>query len=297
MIRYLLDRLPYIGRLRQSAREAGQYPPGHYYSPIPHRSDIAARIDSMGEWPPAIPGIALNDTGQRDLLETFETFYRELPFPEKRSPGCRYYYDQSFFCYADAIFLYSFLRHFQPRRIIEVGSGFSSAVILDTVERFASTPPAMTFVEPYADRLKRLLRSGDEVAATIIEKKVQDVPIGVFRALQAGDLLFIDSSHVVKCGSDLHFLMFEVMPALPPGVFVHFHDIFYPFEYPTDWLLSGRYWNEDYFLRAFLSFNDAWEICFFNAYVAVAFPEFLASKMPLCLKNPGGSLYVRRRRE
>jgi hypothetical protein len=89
-------------------------------------------------------------------------------------------------------------------------------------------------------------------------------------------------------------LMFEVLPQLPTGVFVHFHDVFYPFEYPAEWLLKGVYWNEDYLLRAFLSYNSEWEIFFFNTYIATVFKDFLLEKMPLCLKNTGGSLYIRR---
>ena len=122
----------------------------------------------------------------------------------------------------------------------------------------------MTFIETYPDRLRGLLRPHDEGATRIIEREVQEVPIDTFSSLRAGDLLFIDSSHVIKCGSDVQFLMFEVLPQLPTGVFVHFHDVFYPFEYPAEWVLKGRYWNEDYFLRAFLSYNSEWEISFFN---------------------------------
>ena len=134
----------------------------------------------------------------------------------------------------------------------------------------------------------------DETTVTIIEKKVQDIPLQTFSGLDRGDLLFIDSSHVVKCGSDVQFLIFEVLPRLKPGVFVHFHDIFHSFEYPGEWLSHGIYWNEAYFLRAFLAYNTEWEIYFFNSYVGDLFHDFLAAEMPLCLKNFGGSLYLRR---
>jgi predicted O-methyltransferase YrrM len=294
MLQYLLDRLPYIGRLRKRIRDEGLYQAGHYYSPIPKHEEILAYLESTKTDKIELPAINLNRQNQSELLKAFQAFYDDLPFPEKKNQECRYYYDQSFFCYADAIFLYSFLRNMNPQRIIEVGSGFSSAVILDTVEKFFFHQPEMTFIEPYPDRLRGLLRPHDEGATRIIERKVQEVPIDTFSSLRAGDLLFIDSSHVVKCGSDVQFLMFEVLPHLPSGVFVHFHDVFYPFEYPAEWLLKGRYWNEDYFLRAFLSYNSEWEISFFNSYVATVFKDILLEKMPLCLKNTGGSLYIRR---
>jgi predicted O-methyltransferase YrrM len=295
MLQYILDRLPYIGRLRKQVRAAGLYPAGHYYSPIPNHDELVGYLASTQTDQRDSPAIDLNRQHQFALLAAFQAFYDDLPFPETKSPACRYYYDQSFFCYADAIFLYSFLRHSTPRRIIEVGSGFSSAVILDTVERFFLQPPALTFIEPYPERLRGLLKSQDAGVTQIIESKVQAVPLETFQALRAGDLLFIDSTHVVKCGSDVQFLMFEVLPQLSPGVVVHFHDVFHPFEYPAEWLLKGIYWNEDYFLRAFLSYNSEWEIVFFNTYVATVFRDFLREKMPLCLKNTGGSLYIRRR--
>ena len=218
-------------------------------------------------------------------------------FCKSSTDDLRYYFSQSWFCYADAIFLYCFLRHTNPKTVIEVGSGFSSAVILDTVEKFLPQYPLITFIEPYPDRLKSLLKPQDFERCQILENRVQDVPLNIFTSLSAGDLLFIDSSHVVKCGSDLQFLLFKVLPQLPVGVFVHFHDVFYPFEYPEAWLLDGRYWNEAYFLRAFLAYNNEWEIYFFNTYVAKFFNDFLAEKMPLCLKNTGGSIYLQRVRK
>jgi len=291
-VRKVLDRTPYVGRLRKLANAAGGYPPGHYYSPIPTPEEAAACFTWRNT---ATPEIRLDPDRQFERLQTFETFYRDVPFPEKENGRTRYHFDQSYFCYADAIFLYSFLRHVQPKRIIEVGSGFSSAVILDTTERFFSNPPEMTFIEPYAGRLRQLLRPQDAARVTVIEKTVQSVPIETFDRLGPGDLLFIDSSHVVKCGSDVYFLMFEALPRLQPGVFVHFHDIFDSFEYLDNWLLKeGWYWNEAYFLRAFLAYNSAWEVYFFNSYVARVFEAFIAEKMPLCLKNAGGSLYIRR---
>jgi hypothetical protein len=292
LIRYLLDRLPYIRGLRQQVNDAGENPPGDFYSPIPARGDVVEYLASKRD--ESLPEIRQNKEGQWELLKTFQTFYKDLPFPEMPSRETRYYYNQTVFCYADAIFLYCFLRHTQPRRIIEVGSGFSSAVMLDTIERFSLHPPSITFIEPYPASLKRIVRPGDAARVTILEEKVQKIPIHTFMELQRGDLLFIDSTHVLKCGSDVQFLFFALLPKLPDGVFVHFHDVFYPFEYPAEWLLKGRYWNEDYFLRAFLAYNSAWDIHFFNSYVGIVFKDFLREKMPLCLKDTGGSLYLQK---
>ena len=143
-----------------------------------------------------IPGINLNAEGQRELLQKWRAFYGDLPFPEEKTAECRYYLRQTVFCYADAIFLYSFLRHIQPKRIIEVGSGFSSAVILDTVDRFLDHRPQITLVEPFPINLKKLLRPEDYNSISFIEDKVQNVPVDTFKSLQSGDLLFIDSSRV-----------------------------------------------------------------------------------------------------
>ena len=295
LIRNVLDSFPYVGSLRAQVRAAGSYAAGHFYSAVPSREDVVAYLSSRRADDPV--GVDLNRDEQQRLLQAFGNYYAELPFPEKPGSTTRYYFDQSVFCYADAIFLYSFLRHFQPRRIVEVGSGFSSAVLLDTAERFLSAPPQITLIEPYADALKQLLRPEDWRSVTIIQQKVQDVPLEPFTSLAAGDLLFIDSSHVLKCGSDLQFLLFEVVPRLRVGVFVHFHDVFAGFEYPDEWLLKGLYWNEDYLLRAFLSYNRAWEITLFGNFAVGAFRDWLAANMPLCLRNPGGSLYIRRTSE
>src|SRR5688572_13454494 len=157
----ILDRFPYVRRLRKLARDAGTYPPGHHYSPIPNQAEILARLESMKRTKSEFPDIRFNDREQFALLEMFAKFYGDLPFPEHKGEKCRYHYDQSVFTYPDAIFLCCFLRYTTPSRIIEVGSGLSSAVILDTVDRFFSVPPEVTFIEPYPVQLNQILRSDD----------------------------------------------------------------------------------------------------------------------------------------
>ncbi|QUV83706.1 class I SAM-dependent methyltransferase [Chloracidobacterium aggregatum] len=293
-IKAFIKRLPFIRDLIQQVKNQGAFPAGHYYSPIPSKEEVLHYVQTRGTPKNELPGINLNEDEQLELLKEYISFYPDISFPEEQKSTHRYYYNNQWFSYSDAIFLHCFLRRYTPKRIIEVGCGFSSALILDTIEKFSFYKPEVTFIEPYPDRLLSLLREGDIERFRLIEKKVQSVQPDVFRALESGDLLFIDSSHVVKCGSDLQFLIFEVLPYLKPGVFVHFHDIAYPFEYPSEWLLEGRYWNENYFLRAFLSYNSEWSIHFFTTYVYFRFGDLIREKMPLCTKNPGGSLYIQR---
>ena len=275
-------------------RRCGAWPAGHYYSPIPSQEDVLSYFSSRSQLEAEIPGVDMNTESQVDLLNQFIRYYDELPFADEHTPECRYYYNNRWFSYSDAIFLYCFLREHQPGRIIEVGSGFSSAVMLDTVEQFFPVWPEITFIDPHPDRIMDICTHDDQVRVRVLDEKAQKVSRDVFLALESGDLLFIDSSHVVKCGSDLQFVLFEILPNLQPGVFVHFHDVKYPFDYPKEWIMTGRYWNEAYFLRAFLSYNSEWSIRFFTTYMHFICGDLLHEKMPLCCQNPGGSLYIQR---
>jgi len=131
-IKALVKKVPFIKNLSEQVREQGAYPAGHYYSPIPSREDVLSYITSRTRPTSDLPGINLNEKNQREVLDEYINFYQDLPFPEKQTTGHRYYYENEWFSYSDAIFLYSFLRKHAPTRIIEIGSGFSSAVMLDT---------------------------------------------------------------------------------------------------------------------------------------------------------------------
>lgn len=270
-------------------------PPGHFYSPVPSPDEVRSRGNRIFDRAPRdLPAIDLDEPGQLALLEQLKAFYAELPFTEEGSPEMRYYYENLYYSYADAIILYSMIRHLAPKRIIEVGSGYSSAVILDTNERFFGGAISCTFVEPFPDRMTALLKPGDEAANELIPSPVQDIDPQRFTELDAGDILFIDSTHVSKTGSDVNHLFLEVLPRLRSGVWVHVHDVFYPFEYPEEWVYEGRAWNESYMLRAFLAFNEAFRIRFFATYMMTAHEDWFAREMPLCLRNPGGNIWLQR---
>jgi hypothetical protein len=187
------------------------------------------------------------------------------------------------------------LLEFRPRRVIEVGCGYSSCLMLDTNERFFNGSLDLTLIDPALGELRSLFGERGAGAARLLSDRVQNVPPEVFERLEANDILFMDSSHVSKTGSDVNYLLFQILPVLKPGVLVHVHDILYPFEYPEEWVLKDkRSWNEAYALHAFLQYNSAFEIVYWNNFVWHRLRENLAALMPLCLENEGGSIWLRR---
>src|SRR5690606_25944879 len=206
----------------------------------------------------------------------------------------RYRVDNDQFGPGDATVLQAMLRHLKPQRVVEIGSGFSSAVMLDTADRHLGDV-RFTFVEPYPDWLRSLLTEADLGRVTLHELPVQELPPAVVDELEAGDVLFVDSSHVAKPGSDVCFEVFELLPRLASGVVVHFHDIAFPFEIPGQWLEEGRVWTEVYLLRAFLQYNAAFEVVLFNDMLARLGRDQLLDAFPQAAPNPGLSLWLRRR--
>ena len=263
----------------------------NFDSPIPSAEDIK-KLNLNKVLPIEIPGIELNADSQLKLSNDFVQYYQNMPFMEYKTDGLRFYYKNDFYSYADAIVLFCMIRWVQPRQIIEIGSGFSSAVMLDTNEIFFNNSIKHTFIEPHPLRLKQLLKENDN--SQIIIKNVQDVPLEFFMRLNENDILFIDSSHVSKVNSDVNYIIHNILPALVNGVYIHFHDIFYPFEYPLEWLLEGRAYNEQYILRAFLQYNNKFEIIFFTNYMMLMYENSMRSRLPLIYKNFGGSLWLRK---
>ena len=281
--------------LEDLKRLQGFVPPGHFYSPIPDINELQ-NIDGefIGCTSKKIPGVELNDDEQLELLKRFSGFYREMPFQAEKQEGLRYYFENPAYSYSDAILLHCMIRHLKPNRIIEVGSGFSSCMILDTNDLFFDGSLATTFIEPYPELLMSLIGDPDQDRIEIIPSRLQDVDLSKFDELEENDILFIDSTHVSKINSDVNRIFFDVLPRLSTGVHVHFHDIFFPFEYPREWLLEGRAWNEAYMLKAFLQFNHAFHPVLMNTYMTNFHESFFEENMPLCLKNTGASIWLKR---
>ncbi len=289
------DRLESDNRAIQAERDkwARFSPLGHFYSPVPSPEEVEAAFARGGNGPP-FPGVDLNDDTQFAILKEIASCYGELPFPERETAGKRYHLANRSYGPYDACVLYGMMRRLQPRRVVEVGCGYSSAALMDANDASFGGRIALTFVDPDLAQLRRLLLPGEVSPATLIEKPVQDVPNHVFEALGAGDILLIDTSHVSKVGSDVNHLFFKVLPALKSGVWVHIHDVTGNLEYPRGWFDEGRAWNELYLLRAFLMYNRAFRVMFSSSYMSDEHHDFLRDRMPKCAAGGGGQLWLRK---
>ena len=193
-------------------------PIGHYYSPLPDLEDVRTRRDVLFRRDlESCPGVNLREQEQMDLLAQFSNYFSEMPFPENKHSSQRYYFSNDFFCHGDTIILYSLIRHFKPGKIVEVGSGFSSAAMLDVNDLFFDKKVKFKFIEPYPERLLSLLSGSDKVNHTLIIKNLQEIPLAEFMELQRNNIVFVDTSHVVKIGSDVKYFLFEVLPGFEQG--------------------------------------------------------------------------------
>jgi len=276
-----------------AAAAAEFVPPGHYYSAIPSAEDRRRALANYQAGPTELPGIDLGIERQWGLLEELRPLLESGGLADEPAGGRRYGFTNPSFGPGDAVILQALMRHLRPQRIVEVGSGHSSALMLDVDEFHLGRSIEFTFFEPYPDLLRSLMKPGDPSWA-IRQQIVQDADLGIFKTLEPNDILFIDSTHVLKAGSDVCRLLFEVLPALAPGVIVHVHDIFWPFEYPSTWLAEGRAWNEIYALRAFLQYNRCFSILLFMNCLVHRDQGWFERHAPTVLRNTGGGIWLRR---
>jgi hypothetical protein len=259
--------------------------PVHFHQPIPDTRELP---ETLWKQPSDLVGINVNDAMQLDLLRNHLTKFRDEygNLPVEPPPGQRRPFHG-----VDALVAYCMVRHFQPRLIIEVGSGFSSLALSQAAAKNKNS--ALICIDPFP---RDFLRDGLPGLQSLIAKKVQDIDLEFFSQLQSGDILFIDSSHTVKIGGDVNYLFLEVLPRLKPGVIVHVHDIFLPLEYRRDWVLDEfRFWNEQYLLQAFLTFNSEFEVLLANSYLNHNHQEDLKAAFPNLSSWASGSFWMRRK--
>ncbi len=299
-----IDRIPILRGINRKltiiAESLKLYiPPGHFYSPIVSQKEVRNDQERIFKKNNELSGIDLNIDYQLFLLDEFKGFYNEFisQYNTVKALNLRYTPENGFYGYTDGIFLYSMIRYFQPDKIIEVGSGYSSALMADTVNLFLNNKTNLFFIEPYPEnRLLKLFPSRRD-NVNINKSKVQNIPLQIFSELGKNDILFVDSSHVSKTGSDVNYILFDVLPLLKSGVIVHFHDVFYPFEYPVSHVLGNRWysWNEAYILHAFLINNTEWEIIFWNSCIEHLHVDKLKKNFSAYFKGGSSSVWIRKK--
>lgn len=254
----------------------------HYYEPLfnPKHLTLTDRKKR------SLKGIALNEATQLNLLASFN-FQDELrQYPLEKEPNkLSYYYNNPSFFAGDAEILHCMLRYFKPRRVIEIGSGNSTLMMLNAVHRNKHEDSNYTCniqcIEPY--EVPWLESAGVEV----IRKMVQEIDLEFFQQLEENDILFIDSSHMIRPQGDVLFEYLELLPTLKKGVIIHIHDIFTPRDYLhenfEDYVV---FLNEQYLVEAFLSMNDSFEIISAVNYLKHDHFEALANTCPILASNP-----------
>jgi len=276
---------------RRWERRGFHVTPVNFYQPIPETGSLPETLwNRLSE----LHGIDMNDAVQLDLLRNqfprFRHEYEQIPVEPTGEPG-RFHCNNDLFGGADALVAYCMIRHFQPRLIIEVGSGFSSLIAAEAIAKNKNS--ALICIEPFP---QDFLRQGFPGLRSLIEKKVEEIDLEFFSQLSCGDILFIDSSHTVKIRGDVNYLFLELLPRLKPGVIVHVHDIFFPFDYPRDWVMDElRFWSEQYLLQAFLSFNSEFEVLIANHYLAHYYLEDFKQTFPHSPSWSKGSFWMRRK--
>jgi hypothetical protein len=289
--RLSLWRSTYIPWRAATVRQ--RYPAGHFHSPIPDLRDVDARRSVLFDRTKDPRGIDLREDRQWELLERLGDALEGFLWDEFGTKGGRYKFRQQMFGPGEAVVLAALLLAERPRRFVEVGSGWSTALVLD-VRDFALPDLEVTCIEPFPQRLLDLTGPTRESRIHLIDERLELAGGSVFRSLESGDVLFIDSSHVGKIGSDLHHLLFDVFPSLPDGILIHFHDIPWPFEYWEDWVFDGWAWNEAYYLRAFLTHNSRYGI-YLWPHMLISHDEARYCRLvPQASGDPGSSIWLRK---
>ncbi len=269
------------------------FPPGHFHSPVVDPATIEeyyARSRAGGA--ADVLGIELDAAKMLKFWDRNLAFIKTTPFTEEKTKARRFFYQGAPYPWGDAITLRAMIAAYRPTKIIEIGSGFTTACMLDSADELHHSVK-ITCIEPYPDRLHSLLRPEDYKHVDVIPSGLQAVQLSMFDDLEDGDILFIDSTHVLKTGSDVHYELFGILPRIKPGVLIHFHDCPFPFEYPSEWVIDRNYsWNEAYALRAFLMYNPRFSVLFWSSFLARVSRSKLLADYPQFLLNPGTSIWL-----
>lgn len=263
------------------------YPFNHYESPYLSINEIdGIQDENIGS--DVLIGVDLNFINQNHFKEIICNKYN-LYNQFLNIPYHRYSIENAWFNKEDALVLMTMMLEFKPKKIIEIGSGFSTCVMLDVNEYCLNNETEITSIEPYPERLLSKIRINEKNYQLNVNS-VQQCDISIFEKLEKNDILFIDSSHVAKSGGDILYEYFKIIPMLQSGVIIHIHDIFFPFTYPKKWLYEGRCYNEAYILHGFLMNNNEYEIIYFNNFMHSNLVESIGESF-----ESGGSIWIRKK--
>ena len=272
--------------------------PVHYYSPIPD-TRILRRKPELWSRELALDALDINVNEQKNLLETiYRLFHDEyMAFPSERTNNpTQYYLNNGSFGFVSGQMHYGMIRHFKPKKVIEIGSGYSTLVSLAALRKNAAEGYQYEFItiDPYPPSF---IKNDTHGIQQRITKKVEDIDISFFDCLSENDMLFIDSSHTVKIGGDVNFLILEVLPKLKKGAIVHIHDIQFPYEYSKSYALKEHlFWEEQYLVQAFLMYNNSFKILWCASYMHYKYPELLTQYFSPYPKNRvPTSLYIQKK--
>jgi predicted O-methyltransferase YrrM len=272
--------------------------PNHFYQPIP---DTRSLTDDLWLRKSELVGVDVNEQGQIQLLREFSSRFRnEYDCLPKQRPSIptQYYTSNPAFGALDGKMLYCMIRHFRPKRLIEIGSGYStylSAQALLKNEGESGDKTELIVVDPYPSLT---VRNGLSGLSKLICNKVEKVSIDEFTKLQENDILFIDSTHVLRIGNDVQYIYLEILPRINKGVVIHVHDIFMPGEYPKAWVKESHiFWNEQYLLQSFLAFNNEFEVLWAAIYMHLRHHDCLEEAFGPGEQRyeKGGSFWMRRK--
>jgi hypothetical protein len=263
--------------------------PTHFYNPVPVVNELSDEV-----WKPYdVNGLGIDSSKQLKLLLEMKEYIKEMDETplEKTEIEHQFYFNNPALSGMDAFIYHGFIRKFNPKTILEVGSGYSTMVAAKAALSNKSTE--LHIIEPFPFDF---LRNGFPGLSRLIEKKVQEVPLEEFKKLKKNDILFIDNSHVSKIGSDVNYLFLRILPQLNEGVIVHIHDIFLPYEYPEEWVKDKKiFWNEQYLLHSFLLCNDQYEVLMSNFFLGMQHQIELKEIMPRAQHFGGGSFWIRKK--
>ncbi len=271
--------------------------PFHYYEPLPEFSAITQEQALKRRFSTAIDWRL---EAQLDFVEKLSAYSGEIQqLAEEQDSTLKFNFFNDFYFELDAAVYYALLRQVKPAQVIEIGCGYSTQIAAKAIARNQQEGKVgkIICIEPYPE--SRLTEANLEFQ--LINEKVETMDLKVFEQLDPGDILFIDSTHTVKFGSDVCREILEILPAISSGVWIHFHDIFFPYDYPPKWLIEERRaWNEQYMLEAFLAYNHSFQVVLANHWLSVDYPQEVAKIWSGVLnwKDPYhhcGSLWLRKK--